>query len=342
MSGQNQIVCFGEIMLRLSPLAAHERLTKTNALKMGFAGAESNVAVSLAILGQRVSFVTVLPPNPLGDAAENSLREFGVDTGFIRRDGNRIGTYFIEYGASIRATQVVYDRAGSAIAGLQPGTFDWEAILSGKTWLHVTGITPALSESCAAECRTAMETARRLGVQVSFDPNYRRTLWSREKARSVITGLLPFVNVLFANAGAAADVFGIQTGNPATWEEHREAARSAAKALAGLGNFDLLALTIRDHPSASQNDYAGMLFDAKEFFESKKYHFELVERLGGGDAFTAGVLHGLCQGWDHNQMVEFATAASVLKHTIPGDLNILSEAEILEVAGGNVTGKVKR
>jgi 2-dehydro-3-deoxygluconokinase len=329
-------------MLRLSPLAAHERLAKTNALKMGFAGAESNVAVSLAILGQRVCFVTVLPPNPLGDAAGNSLREFGVDTHFIRRDGDRIGTYFIEYGASIRATQVVYDRAGSAIAQLQPGTFDWEAILNGKTWLHVTGITPALSENCAAECRTAMEAARRLGLKVSFDPNYRRTLWSREKAGRVITGLLPFVNVLFANAGAAADVFNIQTGSPASWEEHQEAARIAAKALAGLGNFDLLALTIRDHPSASQNDYAGMLFDGKEFFESKKYHFELIERLGGGDAFTAGVLHGLCQGWDHHQTVEFATAASALKHTIPGDLNILSEVEILEVAGGNVTGKVKR
>lgn len=339
---QREIVCFGEIMLRLSPLAAHERLAKTNALKMGFAGAESNVAVSLAILGQNPSFVTVLPLNPLGDAAENSLREFGVNTSHIRRGGNRIGTYFIEYGASIRSTQVVYDRTGSAIAQVQPGTFDWEAILTGKSWLHVTGITPALSDSCALECRTAMETARQLGVKVSFDPNYRHSLWSREKARKVITALLPSVNVIFANAGAAADVFDIQTGNPSTWEEHREATVLAAKALAGLGNFDLLALTVREHPSASRNDYAGMLFDGEQFYESKKYHFELVERLGGGDAFTAGVLHGLCKGWDLGQTVEFATAASALKHTIPGDVNILSEAEVLEVAGGNVTGKVKR
>jgi 2-dehydro-3-deoxygluconokinase len=339
---RKQVVCFGEIMLRLSPLAPHERLAKTGALKMAFAGAESNVAVSLAMLGQETFFATVLPPNPLGDAAENSLREFGVNTGFIKREGSRVGTYFIEYGASIRATQVVYDRAGSAIAQVKPGTFDWEAMLTGKAWLHVTGITPALSAACAGECRLAMETARRLGVKVSFDPNYRRTLWSREEARRTITDLLPFVNVLFANAGAAADVFDIDTGNPDTWNGQVEAAREAAKALARLGHFELQALTVRDHPSASQNQYAGLLYDGTQFYESRPYHFEVIERLGGGDAFTAGVLHGLCQGWDYLQTVEFATAAAALKHTIPGDLNILSEAEIREAAGGNVTGKVKR
>jgi 2-dehydro-3-deoxygluconokinase len=337
-----QVVCFGEIMLRLSPLAPHERLVKTNALKMSFAGAESNVAVSLAMLGQEAHFVTALPLNPLGDAAENSLREFGVRTDSIKREGNRIGTYFIEYGASLRATQVTYDRAGSAIATILPGTFDWEAVLAGKTWLHVTGITPALSDACAAECRTAMETARRLGVRVSFDPNYRRTLWSRTDARRVITGLLPFVNVLFANAGAAADVFDIDTGHPDTWDGHVQAARQAAHALARLANFDLLALTVRDHSSASLNDYAGLLYDGSQFYGSRPYRFEIIERLGGGDAFTAGVLHGLCQGWDYPQTVEFATAASALKHTIPGDLNLLTEAEIREVAAGNVTGKVKR
>ena len=337
-----QVVCFGEIMLRLSPLAPHERLVKTNALKMGFAGAESNVAVSLSVLGQEAFFVTALPSNPLGDAAENSLREFGVNTGYIKREGSRIGTYFIEYGASLRATQVTYDRAGSAIAAIQPGTFDWERMLAGKAWLHVTGITPALSAACAAECRTAMETARRLGLRVSFDPNYRRTLWSRTDARRVITGLLPFVNVLFANAGAASDVFDIDTGNPDTWEGHVQAAREAAEALTRLADFELLALTIRDHPSASQNDYAGLLYDGSQFYQSRPYRFEIIERLGGGDAFTAGVLHGLCQGWEHPQTVEFATAASALKHTIPGDLNLLTEAEIREVAAGNVTGKVKR
>ncbi len=337
-----QVVCFGEIMLRLSPMAPHERLVKTNALKMGFAGAESNVAVSLAMLGQEAYFVTALPPNPLGDAAENSLREFGVRTDFIKREGVRIGTYFIEYGASLRATQVTYDRAGSAIATIKPGTFDWEAVLAGKAWLHVTGITPALSDACAVECRSAMETARRLGVLVSFDPNYRRTLWSRADARRVITGLLPSVNVLFANAGAAADVFDIDTGNPDTWDGHVGAARQAAEALARLGDFDLLALTVRDHPSASLNDYAGLLYDGSQFYGSRPYRFEIIERLGGGDAFTAGVLHGLCQGWDYSQTVEFATAASALKHTIPGDLNLLTEAEIREVAAGNVTGTVKR
>ncbi len=337
-----QVVCFGEIMLRLSPLAPHERLVKTNALKMGFAGAESNVAVSLALLGEEAHFVTALPPNPLGDAAENALREFGVNTRSIKREGSRIGAYFIEYGASLRATQVTYDRAGSAIAAVQPGTFDWEAILAGKAWLHVTGITPALSAGCAAECRTAMETARRLGVRVSFDPNYRRTLWSRADARRVITGLLPFVNVLFANAGAAADVFDIDTGNPDTWDGHVQAARQAAEALARLAGFDLLALTVRDHPSASLNDYAGLLYDGSQFYGSRPYRFEVIERLGGGDAFTAGVLHGLCQGWTYADTVEFATAASALKHTIPGDLNLLSEAEIRDVAAGNVTGKVKR
>ncbi len=337
-----KIVSFGEIMLRLSPLTAHERLVKTDALKMAFAGAESNAAVSLAILGHEAYFVTCLPSNPLGDAAINSLREFGVDTRHILREGKRIGTYYIEYGASIRPTRVIYDRENSAIAQVKPGSLHWEAILQGKDWLNFTGITPALSASCAQECLSAAKTARQLGVKVSFDLNYRRTLWSPVEARNVITQLLPYINVLFANAGSANDVFGIETGQPHSWSAHLNSTRQAAQALADLAHFDLIALTVRDHLSASDNGWAGMLYDKNTFFESRQYQFELVERLGGGDSFMAGVLHGLGSGWEHPRTIEFATAASALKHTIPGDLNLLTEAEIAEVAGGDLSGKVKR
>lgn len=339
---KNKVVCFGEIMLRLSPLTMHERLAKTHALKMGFAGAESNVAVSLALLGQEAFFVTCLPSNSLGDAAENSLREFGVNTQYIRRSGDRMGTYFIEYGASIRSTQVIYDRKGSAIAQITPGILDWKNILAGKQWLHLTGITPALSIACAEECFHALKEAKDAGVKVSFDLNFRRTLWSKVEANAVFTEILPFVDLLIANAGSAYDVFDIDTGNPHSWAQQVEAAKLAGKELSKLGNFELIAMTVRNHPSASENDWAGLLYDRQHFYESKKYEFLVVERLGGGDAFTAALLHGLCEGWDNQQTIEFATAASALKHTIPGDLNIVTEAEITEAANGNLSGRVKR
>lgn len=342
ISMPNSVVCFGEIMLRLCPLIQFERLEKTHALKMDFAGAESNVAVSLAKLGQTVGFVTCLPDNAIGNAAINNLRQFGVDTRFVRRSGKRVGTYFIEYGASLRASQVTYDRAFSAISQVQAGDFDWETILAGKDWLMLTGITPALSDGCREQCLMAITAARKLGVKVAFDLNFRRTLWSREAARLAFDQILPNVDLLFANAGSVADVFGWDAGHAQNWEEHQETARNAVGVLQQHVHFARIALTIREHSPGSGQHWGGLFYNNGQFYNSRCYPIEVIERLGGGDAFAAGILHGLSQQWEHAETIEFAAAASALKHTIPGDLNLVSEAEILDVAGGNLSGLIKR
>ena len=337
-----KLVSFGEILLRFTPAQLHERVVSAKAFHRAYAGAESNLAVNLSYLGHEVYFVTCLPENPLGEGAENSLREYGVDTRYIVRGGRRMGTYYIEHGASIRPTRVTYDREGSAIAMLKPGTIRWDEVFAGKDWFNLTGITPALSVACADECLVALKKAKEYGLQVAFDLNYRRTLWSREEARKTLTQMMPYVDVLFANAGSAHDVFDIPVEEPQDWESQVASTRSVAQALNNMGDFTLIALTIREQASATENGWAGLLYDGNKLYESRKYQFQVVDRLGGGDAFTAGVLHGLIKGWNLQETVEFATAASALKHTLPGDLNILSEKEILEVAQGDTSGRVKR
>ncbi|SDL16748.1 2-dehydro-3-deoxygluconokinase [Catalinimonas alkaloidigena] len=337
-----KIVGFGEIMLRLTPFHLNERLVQTNALQKAYAGAESNVTVALSCLGQDTWFVTTLPDHALGDGAINSLREFGVDTRLARRAGKRIGTYYIEHGAAMRASRIIYDRENSAMALAPPEAYDWYQILQGKDYFHTTGITPALSAACATATTQAIRTAKSLGVQVSFDLNFRRSLWTQDEGRAVLLPLMEHIDVLFANTGSVADVFAIGGDLPADWQGQVEATRAAAEALYRTQPFPLIALTVREHLSASENGWAGLLYDGNRFYESRKYHFHIVDRIGGGDAFTAGVLHGLCRGWDHAKTIEFATAASALKHTIPGDLSLFSENEVLEVAEGDHSGRVKR
>jgi len=326
-------------MLRLTPYGAYERLVKSPLLRMGYAGAESNVAVSLAWFGQEAFFVTALPDHALGEGAINSLREYGVDTRYVVREGARIGTYFIEQGFAMRPSEVIYDRAASAIAGLQKGRLDWNQIFEGKDWFHLTGITPALSVSCAEVSLEAVKVAKSLGLKVSFDPNYRSKLWSREAARQTLTPFLPYVDVLLANAGAANDVFGIV---PPSGADDVTEAQEVAQQLAKLGRFDLIAMTIRDHASATENNYAALVYDGKEFYQSRTYALQIAERLGGGDAFGAGIIHGCCRGWSSQLTVDFATAASALKHTIPGDLNLVTEAEVMRIVEGDLAGRVKR
>ena len=337
------ITSFGEILLRLSPASHHERIAKTHTLTMAFAGAESNVAASLALLGHRARYVTRLPTHIVGDAALNAIREFGIDPQFVLRGGSRVGTYFIEHGSSIRPTRVIYDREHSAIAEVNADEFDWEAILTDQDWLVATGITPALSTSCSEACLAALQEAHRKNVRVAFDLNFRRTLWEKEAARKAITPMLPYVKVLFSNIGSAADVFDIQPEQPIhDWDSLIVATEESAVRVFQLANFQYVALTVREHPSASENGWAGILYDGRQFYHSRKYHFQVVDRLGGGDAFMAGIIHGLALQWDLAKTIEFATAASAIKHTIPGDINITSEAEILEVAAGNTSGRVKR
>lgn len=336
-------MCFGEILLRLSPLNGYERISKTNELKMDYAGAESNAAASLSLLGHQARYVTRLPPHGVGDAAIRSLREFGVNTDHILRGGKRVGTYFIEHGSSIRPTRIIYDREHSAIADADADAFDWRMILQDQDWFISTGITPALSAHCAQACQTALVTARELGVQTAFDLNFRRSLWTLEQGRSTLQPMLQHVDILFSNIGSASDVLDIQPKHQGeAWDDLVIATRETAEALMNYRSFRWVALTIRAHHSATENGWAGILYDGNHFYESRQYRFQIIDRLGGGDAFMAGIIHGLSQGWDGQKTVEFATAASAIKHTIPGDINISTEEEILEVAEGNVSGRVKR
>ncbi len=337
------ITAFGEILLRLTPSNHHERIAKTHALNMAFAGAESNAAASLALLGHQARFVTRLPDHIVGDAALNAIREFGVGTRFVKRGGKRVGTYFIEHGSSLRPSRIIYDREYSAIAEATTSDFHWKDILAGQDWLVATGITPALSSGCSDICLAAVQEATQQQVRVAFDLNFRRTLWEREAARAAITPMLPHINVLFSNIGSAADVFDIRPEQPISdWDSLVKATEESAVRVFELSDFEYVALTVREHPSASENYWAGVLYDGQKFYHSRKYHFQVVDRLGGGDAFMAGIIHGLAQHWSLQQTVEFATAASAIKHTIPGDINIASEAEIKEVAEGNTSGRVKR
>lgn len=341
---KNGFICFGEIMLRLTPAVAFERLEQCNQLNRSFAGAESNIATSLARFGHSSWMVTRLPDNPFGQGAVNILREHGVKTDYILWGGKRIGTYFIETGASIRPSQVVYDRDYSACSQLEPGMIDWKAILKDKQFFVSTGITPALSEGCAQATFDAVRTARELGVKVCFDFNYRSKLWTKEAARKELRRYLPYIDILFANAGAAYDILEIDTN--AYREENQAGELESMHFLAGelqkVADFETIALTMRENMSASENRWSAVLFSGNDCYQSRSYHLKIVDRLGGGDAFAAGILHGLAKEWSMQQTLDFATAASALKHTIPGDLNIVQESEVLNVMAGDTSGSVKR
>lgn len=338
-----KIVAFGEIMLRLVPYN-FERFTQTDRLQATYGGGEANVAVSLAFLGNDVSFVTRLPDNPIGDAAANTLRKYGVNTDYILRGGIRAGVYFLEHGASIRPSKVTYDRAHSAISDLQPGMIDWRTIFTDKDWFHITGITPALSPACSEASLEAVRVAKEMGLTVSCDLNYRKKLWTREEARKTMTALVKFTDVLISNEEDASDVFGITAGDSdvTAGKLDQEKYKSVAERLAALSGTPKVAITLRESLSASDNDWSAMLYDGSQFYVSRKYRIHLVDRVGGGDSFGAGLIHGLLSGWESQKALEFAVAASALKHTIPGDMNLVNESEVLAVVKGDISGRVQR
>jgi 2-dehydro-3-deoxygluconokinase len=339
----SRITCFGEILLRLSPLNGYERISQTNELKMEYAGAESNVAASLSLFGHQVQFITKLPAHGLGDAAIRAIREYGIKTDGVIRDGKRVGTYYLEHGTSLRPARIIYDREHSAIANSRPEEFDWSGLLNSQDWFVTTGITPALSKNCAQACAEALRTAKKIGARTAFDLNFRRSLWTLEEGRATLQPMLEDVDVLFSNVGSAGDVLNIYPADRGeSWEGLVASTWETAEKLMEYRQFKWVALTIREHHSATDNDWAGILFDGTNRYESRKYCLKIIDRVGGGDAFMAGVIHGLSQAWDGQKTVEFATAASAIKHTIPGDVNISSEDEILEVAEGNLSGRVKR
>ena len=339
----SRIVTFGEIMLRLAP-EGYYRFVQANSYTATYCGGEANVAVSLANYGLDAAFVTKLPNHEIGQAAVNSLRQFGVDTSMIVRGGSRVGIYFLEKGASQRASRVIYDRAGSAIATAAPDDFDWNAIFKGVSWFHVTGITPALGDTVAAITMDACAAARAKGITVSCDLNYRKNLWSREKAGEVMGKLMPLVDVCIANEEDASDVFGIraQGTDITTGKISPEGYEGVAKALTDRFGFKTVAITLRESISANDNNWAAMLYTNGAACFSKKYPVHIVDRVGGGDSFGAGLIYGTLQNYSPQETVEFAAAASCLKHSIEGDFNHVSVDDARKLAGGDASGRVQR
>ena len=331
-------VAFGEIMLRLAA-PGQVKLQDAVSMALGYAGSESNVATSLSILGNQVEFVSKLPQNPLGDGAVRSLHSYGISTRHLLRGGNRLGTYFIELGSSIRPSRVLYDRAGSSISQISPGEINWEKVLPGNSWVFISGITPALSDQCASETIRLASTAQKLGVKVGFDLNFRRTLWTDPAAaRAIFDQVLEHTDLLIGNAGAIADVYGVNPVGETPMEIAQSAIHMARERFGGSS----LAFTVRDHNSASRNSVSAVLYDGKSFFTAAGYSVDILDRFGTGDAFAAGVLHGLYHGWDSQLVIDFATAAFALKHTIPGDQHTSTQDEIRSVMEGYTSGQVIR
>jgi 2-dehydro-3-deoxygluconokinase len=339
-----RVVTFGEIMLRLkSP--GNERLFQSPVLEATFGGGECNVAVSLANYGIPVAFVTAVPANNIGDAAVAEARSFGVDTSFIKRQGERLGTYYLETGSNQRASKVTYDRAYSSIATAKPGDFDWDETFAGAEWFHITGITPALSQSAADLSLEAVKQARAKGLQVSCDYNYRKNLWKYGKqAPEVMKELVKYVTVGIANEedcqkslGITIDV-DVHSGELDT-EKYRQMAQ---RVLDEFPNLEKQAITLRESRSADVNGWGACLHNGKEFLTSRHYEItDIVDRVGGGDSFAGGLVYGLLT-YDDQKALEFATAASCLKHTISGDFNRVSVSEVEALMKGDASGRVQR
>ncbi len=340
-----RVVTFGELMLRLCP-EGYERFFQSDRMGATFGGGEANVAVSLANFGLDSAYVTRLPAHAIGQGAVNSLRYFGVDTSMIVRGGERVGIYFLEKGASQRGSVCIYDRAHSAIAEAVPTDFDWDAIFAGADWFHFTGITPALGGRLVEICREACVAAKAHGVKISCDLNYRGKLWTRDEARAAMTDLCRYVDVCISNEEDAKDVFGIEAeGTDITGGKlNHEGYISVARQLAERFGFEKVAITLRSSISANDNDWAGMLYDGAsgESWLSKSYHLHIVDRVGGGDSFGAGLIYALLTGKSGQGAINFAVAASALKHSIEGDYNRVSVSEVEKLAGGDGSGRMQR
>ena len=338
-----KVVTLGEIMLRLSP-EGNDRFVQSTAFRIIPGGGEANVAVSLANYGHEAYFVSKLPKHEIGQIAVNGLRNYGVNTDFIARGGDRVGHYNAETGASMRPSKVIYDRAHSSIAEANPEDFDFDAIMEGASWFHWSGITPAISDKAAELTKLACEAAKRHGVTVSVDLNFRKKLWTSEKAISIMRPLMKYVDVCIGNEEDAelclgfkpdADVEGGKT-DASGYEK-------IFKAMAKEFDFKYVVSTLRESFSATFNGWKALIYDGKEFYQSKRYEINpIIDRVGGGDSFSGGLIHGLLTKANQGEALEFAVAASALKHTINGDFNLVSVEEVEALAGGNANGRVQR
>ncbi len=339
----SKIITLGEIMLRLSPVGNY-RFVQCDNFDVIFGGGEANVAVSCANFGHDAYFVTKLPTHEIGQAAVNALRRYGVHTDHITRGGDRVGIYYCETGSAMRPSKVIYDRAHSAIAEAVPDDFDFDAIMEDADWFHWSGITPAISDKAALLTRLACEAAKRHGVTVSVDLNFRKKLWTSEKAQSVMRPLMQYVDVCIGNEEDAELCLGFKPdANVDSGETNAEGYKGIFKAMAKEFGFKYVVSTLRESFSASHNGWKAMIYNGKEFYESKRYDISpIVDRVGGGDSFSGGLIHGLLTKATQGEALEFAVAASALKHTINGDFNMVTAAEVEALAGGNANGRVQR
>ncbi len=340
-----RVITFGELMLRLQPYN-YERFVQCSNVEFSFGGGEANVAVSLANYGLDAAFVTKLPAHSIGQAAVNSLRRYGVDTTNIVRGGERVGIYYNEKGASQRGSVCIYDRAGSAIQKASSADFDWDSIFEGADWFHFTGITPALGENLVEICKEACKAAKAKGIKISCDLNYRGKLWTRDEARAAMTELCRYVDVCISNEEDAKDVFGIEAEATDIYagEINHEGYKSVAKQLADKFGFEMVAITLRESHSAFDNGWSAMLYNVAEdsYCFSKKYDLHIIDRVGGGDSFGGGLIYSILTGKSTQEAVEFAVAASALKHSIGGDYNMVTVAEVEKLAKGDASGRIQR
>lgn len=338
-----KIITLGEIMLRLSP-QGNLRFNQANSFDVIYGGGEANVAVSLANYGMEAHFVSKLPDNPIGQAAINHLRQYGVHTESVVRGGDRVGIYYLETGASMRASTVVYDRAHSAIAEATVEDFDFDQIFKGADWFHFSGITPALSKEAAALTEAACLAAKKHGVTISCDLNYRKKLWTPAEAKAVMTKLMDYVDVCIGNEEDAEKVLGFKPGETdvTSGDLELEGYKSIFKQMKEQFNFKYVVTTLRESHSASDNGWSALIYDGNEFYESKHYDIRIIDRVGGGDSFAGGLIYGLLAKDDFKYALEFAVGASAMKHTIFGDANHVTVAEVENLIKGDASGRVQR
>lgn len=339
----SKVVTFGEVMLRLAP-EGYGRILQAEKFVASFAGAEANVAVELSNFGVDAQFVSKIPSNLIGQSCINSLRRYGVDTSKVTRGGERLGTFYLEKGASQRPSVVIYDRAYSAIALAKADDFDWDSIFENADWFHFTGITPALSDELAEICEIACQKAKSKGVKISCDLNYRNKLWSKEKANKVMTKLCEYVDVCIANEEDAKDVFSITAGDTDvnSGKLDFEGYKKVAKELLDTFSFTHVAFTLRTSISANDNKWSGMIYDGKDFYFADEYLIHIVDRVGGGDSFGGALIYSMLCGYDMQKAINFAVAASCLKQTIEGDFSLITVDEVNRLANGDKSGRVKR
>lgn len=338
-----KIVSMGEIMLRLST-PGNNRFVQSDSFDVNYGGGEANVAVSLSNFGHDAFFVSKVPAHEIGQAAVNSLRKFGVHTDFLARGGDRLGVYYLETGSSLRPSKVIYDRAHSSICEANPEDFDFEKIFAGVDWFHWSGITPAISDK-AAEClKQACIAAKKAGVTVSCDLNFRKKLWTSEKAQSIMRPLMQYVDVCIGNEEDAEMCLGFKPSSDVeSGKTEADGYKSIFTKMQQEFGFQYVISTLRESFSASNNGWKALIYNGKEFYQSRRYEITpIVDRVGGGDSFSAGIIHGLVSKMSQGDALEFAVAASALKHTIPGDVNMVNIQEVESLAAGNTSGRVQR